>query len=198
MLKQLKKLNVNLEKNWTFAHKVTFTLSVFIMYRVFIRSFDFESMQVFNLLFIMAGFLVYTIDKLLPSVICFFELFTNKEENLTKKIRIQTILTVLLIIASFCFIILFYITGDYPWASFCIFGWCMAVYSFDFFTDHKTQTVTNIVRIFIILVTILGVLSIVHCFYYNVLLNVYFFVYIIIFFTYDFIPLRWIKSVKNS
>lgn len=198
MLKHLKKLNENLEKNWTFVLKLIFTLSVFFLYRVFIKSFDFESLQLFNLIFVMIGFLVYTLDKLLPSVIIFLEILGKTNEKLSEKIRIKSFLSSAFIILSIFSVIMFYITKAYPWASLSILFWCMAVFTTDYFGDYKTKYTSGIVKVLVLTLTILGIISVAHCFVYNVLLNIYLFIFIIVFFIYDFILDYWKLNKRIS
>lgn len=201
MLKQLKKLNENLEKNWTYVLKVIFTLSVFFLYRVFIKSVGYDFLQVFNLIFIMAGILVYTLDKLLSPVIIFLEIIFEPNRSLPKKIRIKSVLTSVFIGASILSVIMYYITQEYPWASISLILWCLAVYITEFDGDYKTKMISLIIRSIILLLTLLGIISVIHCFVYNDLLNIYLFIFIIVFFIYDlifeFCDLRK-ESVKSS
>lgn len=187
MLKQLKKLNENLEKNWTYVLKVIFTLSVFFLYRVFIKSVGYEFLQLFNLIFVMAGILVYTLDKLLAPVITFLEIVFESNASLPVKTRIKSVLTSVFIAASIFSVIMYYITKTYPWASVSLILWCLAVYITEFYGEYKTKTISVIIRTIILVLTVLGIASVIHCFVYNDLLNIYLFIFIIVFFTYDLI-----------
>jgi hypothetical protein len=154
-----------------------------LLYRVFIKSVGFEYLQPFNLIFVLAGFFTYSIDKLLPPAIFIIE---NQGFNkVEKKSKLQSYLSVGFLVLCLIAAGIFYANDIYPWASISIVSLCMAVYAAGFFSEYKTARFSLLIKLILLVICILGIISIVHCFVFNVLLNVYLFIFIIAFFLFD-------------
>ncbi|MGE5356130.1 MAG: hypothetical protein ACM3PT_07815 [Deltaproteobacteria bacterium] len=187
MLKILKDLNKKLDNNYSIVHKVIFTLSVFLLYRVFIRSIGYDDFSIFNLIFVLIGFFVYSVDKLIPVIINVLESILKTDEKISYKTRVQSFIAFVFILISVFSAIMYFITSKYAWASMSVVFLCIAVLSVYFASEYASNFYKLSVMIFIVLTLILGITSIVHCFIYNDLLNIYLFVFIIIFFLTDLI-----------
>jgi hypothetical protein len=166
-----------------------------LLYRVFIKSVGYEEVQPFNLIFVLTGFFIYSIDKLLPPVIFFIEnTGLNRDE---KKTKLQSYSSVGFLVLCLIAAVIFYTNDMYPWASISIVSLCLAVYATGFFSEYKTSRNALFIKLIIVAFGILGIISIVHCFVFNVLLNVYLFIFLIAFFLFDILH-PYLKEPSRS
>lgn len=181
MIEHLKKLDKNLDKNWTLVLKSIFAISVFLLYRVLVRSIDFDSLQTFNLIFVIAGFVVYSV-KYLVKILISSDSFFNKSEKANKSnSTFYTYLALLFCVLSIVFIFFYYFTHTYGWAATSVisinFGFLVWI--------QAKETHKKWLKYLIWLVIICGIASIFHSFYYNDLVNIFSFIFIVLFFIVD-------------
>lgn len=181
MIEKLKILDKNLDKNWSLVHKIIFAISVFLLYRVLIHSIDFDSMQTFNLIFVVAGFGVYSIKYLVKILISSYYIFGKSENEKKSKSSIFTYLALLLCTLSIVFILFYYISHTYGYAAAAV----ISINSGILVWIQAKETSSKWLKYFIWLIISCGIASIIHNFYFDDLVNIFSFIFIISFFIAD-------------
>lgn len=181
MIEHLKNLDKNLDKNWTLVHKVIFAISVFLLYRVLIHSVDFDSMQTFNLIFVVIGFAVYSLKHLVKILLNSFGFFDESEKENKSKNNFSTYLALMFFCLGIVFIFLYYFTHIYGMAS----GAVISLNSGILVWIQSKGLHKKWFNYFIWIVIICGIISVFHSFYFNDLINIFSFLFIILFFIVD-------------
>jgi hypothetical protein len=182
MIEHLKNLDKNLDKNWTLVFKSIFAISVFLLYRVLVRSIDFDSLQTFNLIFVLAGFAVYSIKYLVKILISSFSIFVKSKNVNKSNIYLNTYIAFLFCALSILFIFFYYFSHTYGWASATV----ISINSGFLVWIQAKEVNSKWLKYFIWLVISCGIASIIHSFYYDDLVNIFSFIFIVLFFILDF------------
>lgn len=181
MIEHLKNLDKNLDKNWTLVLKSIFAISVFLLYRVLVRSIDFESLQTFNLIFVLAGFAVYSVKYLVKILINAYDIFDKSEKADKSNSTFFTYLALLFCALSIFSIFFYYFTHTFGWAAASV----ISINSGFLIWIQAKETHKKWLQYLIWLVIICGLASIFHSFYYNDLVNIFSFIFIVLFFIVD-------------
>ncbi len=193
MLKKLIELRDNLDQNWTYIHKILFTFTFYLVYKVFVRAIGFEEMKPFALIFILLGFFVFSMNKLIQPVIDFIELF-NKNNQLTKREKLRAIWVIILLTLMILGAIAFYFTKYYPLVSFSFFFGILSIFVTGIFEDYTLDMIKKVVRIVSVILFLVGLAGCIHSIYYNDVLNIFNFIFIISFFIFDYRLDYWKKN----
>jgi hypothetical protein len=185
MLEKLIKLKENLNQNWTYIQKILFTFSFYLIYKVFVRAIGFDEMKPFALIFILLGFLVFSMDKLLQPLIDFIVLF-DKKNKLSKKVKLRAIWIMVLLFIMILGVIAFYILKYYPLVSISFFTGIFAVLLTGIFEDYTLDSIKKVVKIVTVILFFIGLAGCIHSIYYNDILNIFNFIYIVAFFIFDY------------
>ena len=196
MINLLIKLKDNLSKNWTYVHKIIFSFSFYLLYKVFVRAIGFDEMKPFALIFVLLGFLIYTADKLIDPIINIAYLISNKEK-INEKEKNQAISVLIFFILTIIGVISYYITNYYPLASLSIFSIIMADLITGYFIEFSLISIGKKARIAIRVLFILGIAGVIHSFYFNDFLNIFIFIYIITFFILDYTLDYWKRKYTD-
>ncbi len=193
MLAKLKKLKKDLDQNWTYTHKILFTFSFYLIYKVFVRAIGFDEMKPFALIFILFGFFIFSMNKLLQPLIDFIIIF-NKNNHLSKREKLRAIWVILLISLMITGIIAFYITRYYPLVSISFYMGIFATFVIGIYEDYTLEMINKIVKIVSTILFFIGLAGCIHSIYFNDILNIYNFIYIIGFFIFDYRLDYWKKN----
>jgi hypothetical protein len=185
MLEKLIKLKENLNQNWTYIQKILFTFSFYLIYKVFVRAIGFDEMKPFALIFILLGFLVFSMDKLLQPLIDFIVLF-DKKNKLSKKVKLRAIWIMVLLFIMILGVIAFYILKYYPLVSISFFTGIFAVLLTGIFEDYTLDSIKKVVKIVTVILFFIGLAGCIHSIYYNDILNIFNFIYIVALFIFDY------------
>ncbi len=188
------KLKESLDSNWTYIHKILFTFTFYLIYKVFVRAIGFEEMKPYSLIFIIIGFLVFTMDSWIGRFISFLKIFSSQKSGTQDKLTS-------IVVISFLFLmiilgILFFITGYYPYVSLSIFTGITSILISYYFLDFRSEKFRKISKWMILTLIIPGLAGIVHSFYYNDVLNIFNFIFIIGFFILENRLFYW--KTKNT
>ena len=191
MLNKLLELKDGLEQNWTYLHKILFTFSFYLLYKVFLKVLDSETMSPYILLFIVLGFFVFTIDILIYPLI---DLLAQKNTRIIdKKIKIANNAVYFFTSLSILSTLYYYMTHYYPVVNIVIFSLIMSAFSYSIILDYYHDKKAKIIKWLIVILTIIGLAGIIHGFYLNKVLNVNTFtlIFILGFFIVDFLVYKW-------
>ncbi len=191
MLNKLLELKDSLEQNWTYLHKILFTFSFYLLYKVFLKVLDSETMSPYILLFIVLGFFVFTIDILIYPLI---DLLAQKNTRIIdKKIKIANNAVYFFTSLSILSTLYYYMTHYYPVVNIVIFSLIMSAFSYSIILDYYHDKKAKIIKWLIVILTIIGLAGIIHGFYLNKALNVNTFtlIFILGFFIVDFLVYKW-------
>ncbi len=188
MLDRLIELKKSIEQNWVYLYKVLFTLSFYLLYKAFLKVLSPESMSPYIIIFIIIGFVIFTIDILIYPIT---DLFVKNKSN--KKLNIANMLVYLSLLITILSTVLYYVTGQYPFDIVVIYSLMMAVLSYSFFIDYKNDGKNKIIKSSIIVLSIIGLAGVIHSFYLNKALNVNTFtlIFVIGFFILDYLIYKW-------
>lgn len=181
MLNLLQNLKENLSSNWTYVHKIIFTFAFYLLFKVFLKVLDFEEIIPFALIFIILGFLVFTIDKLIDPLIDILLLFSKDKNKIDKNRRKTALLVLFLLIIAIISTISYYIFDYYPLVNVVIYTMILAVLCSAFFLDFSSKKIKKTTKISISVLAIIGFIAVAQSFYTNYDLNVNFFLFIFIF-----------------
>jgi len=191
MLAKLIAFKRKLDGNWTYVHKILFSFAVYLLYKVFVRATSLEEMRPYSLIFILAGFYVYTLDISLTPVVDILSFFNKKQRE--RRLRYCTLCSLFFMVLTIIAVVAYYHSGYYPYIGIFIFSAVqsamLARYEPAYFYEEKLKQAKAI----LVLMFVLGLAGVVHCFIYNDGLNVILFIYIIMFFVFDVILDRWQK-----
>ncbi len=191
MLNKLLELKDGLEQNWTYLHKILFTFSFYLLYKVFLKVLDSETMSPYILLFIVLVFFVFTIDILIYPLI---DLLAQKNTRIIdKKIKIANNAVYFFTSLSILSTLYYYVTHYYPVVNIVIFSLIMSAFSYSIILDYYHDKKAKIIKWLIVILTIIGLAGIIHGFYLNKALNVNTFtlIFILGFFIVDFLVYKW-------
>ena len=191
MLNKLIALKENLEKNWTFVHKILFSLSVFLLFRALVRVSSIDTMRVYSLVFVLIGFYVYTIDKWVEPLVDFFKFISKKD--IDDNAKNSAILVVAFMLITILSVVLYYVTGFYPYIAVFIFSAIQSVLFTAIFKKYKPEKKGRLLKIVLLAMTLLGIAGMIYSFYYHSGLNVILFIYIVAFFMVDALIGYWQK-----
>jgi len=191
MIEKLFELKDSLEKNWTYLHKILFTFSFYLLYKGFLKVLTPEQMSPFILVFLVLGFLLFTIDILIYPII---DLFAKEKINyLGKKSKKANLLAYFGLATAFFATVFYYITDYYPLVIVIIYSLIMAVLSYAYFMDYSSKKNKTIIKTSIGALALLGFAGVIHSFYLNKALNVNTFtlIFVLGFFVVDFLIYKW-------
>ena len=196
MIENPKKLNKNLENNWNLVNKIIFAFSVYVLFRVFVRTFDFDTLRPFSLIFVVAGFFVYNIDKYLPSIIAIFDFRHNPDT--IHSINVKNIINCISLAVSFLSVFLYYILHYYSIATISLVSILMGPLIALFYTKISNQIYKKINTSIIAIEIALGTIAIIHSIVNNDMVNIYLFIFIVIFFILDALLSFSAKEIDTS
>jgi len=191
MIEKLFEIRDSLEKNWTYLHKILFTFSFYLLYKGFLKVLTPEQMSPFILIFLILGFLLFTIDILIYPII---DLFAKEKLNSpgakTKKANLWVYFG---LATTFFATVFYYITDYYPLVIVVIYSLIMAVLFYAYFMDYSSQKNRTIIKTSIGALALLGFAGVIHSFYLNRALNVNTFtlIFVLGFFVVDFLIYKW-------
>jgi len=191
MLEKLFELKKSLENNWTYLHKILFTFSFYLLYKGFLKVLSPEQMSPFILIFLILGFLIFTIDILIYPVI---DIFTVKKPgDLDKETKVANRLAYLGLIITLLATVAYYTTHYYPLVIIIFYSLIMSVLSYAFFMSYCCKSKTKIIKLSILILSVIGIAGIAHSIYLNKALNINTFtlIFILGFFIIDFLVYKW-------
>lgn len=193
MREVLQNLKEDLKQNWTYLHKILFTFSFYLLYKAFLKVLSPETMSPYILIFIIIGFLIFTIDTLIHPISDLAPTSTNPK--LEEKKKVANIIVYMFLGITIVATTLYYIYDYYPIVSIITYSLIMAVLSYSFFYKYKTLNKTRIIKTSIAILSIVGIAAIIHSFYLNVKLNINSFMlaFVLGFFILDFFINSWKK-----
>lgn len=185
-----------LESNYNFFHRVIFTISVYVLHRVFVMAVGYEFISTLNLIFIIAGFVVFSLDKLIRPVIWLSEMIFSKFSG-NKAKWLFAVTSIAFLFASFIAMILYYATGILFWSGISIITLCSSVFSSEFLHCNRILSATHYFRLGLTVLIIYGFIAAYQSAGSNDPANLHVVAYIAIFILYVFLSERW-KAEPNS
>ena len=181
MLNLLLNLKEKLSQNWTYIHRILFTFTIYLLFKVFLKVLDLEELIPFALIFVIVGFLVFTIDKLIDPLIDILLLFSKDKTKLDKNRKKTAYLVLFFLILMIISTISYYIFNYYPLVNVVTYTLIMAVLSSALFLNFSSEKVKKTINISVGVLAIIGFIAVAQSFYTNYDLNVNFFLFIFIF-----------------
>ena len=194
MINILVKLKKNLEKNWSYVHKILFTFTFYLTFKIFVKVIDINEMLPYSIIFILLGFLVYTIDKLIDPFIDILLFFSNRRSELDANRKRQVLVVLFFILLTIGSTITYFSTKYYPLVSISLFSAIMAVISTGLFQKYTLYSIGKVVKFAVFAMFLLGMGGVFQCFYRNAVLTITLFIFIVLFFILDYRLDYWKKN----
>jgi len=193
MLNYLLKLKEAIDTNWNYFYKILFSFSIYLLYKGFLKVLTFEDMAPYNLIFIIIGFIVFSLDKLINPIIDIYKLLFRKNEEISPNRKKTAIIVFIFFIIMISATLGYYIFSFYPFVNITIFSLMVASLTTSLFINHTKKSINSIIKIVFIILASIGIAGIVHSFYLNENLNINTFtlVFVIGFFIFDYLLNNW-------
>lgn len=185
-----------LESNYNFFLRLIFTISVYVLHRVFVMAIGYDNISTLNLVFIIAGFAVFSLDRLLRPVFWFFEMIFSKFSG-NKAKWLFALTSIAFLLSSFIAMILYYASGILFWSGISIISLCSSVLSAGFLHCYTSLPGTHYFRMGIVVLILYGFFAAFQSAISNDPANLHVVTYIVIFILFVILSERW-KQKSDS
>jgi hypothetical protein len=195
-LQYLYKSQENLYKNYISFIRILFTLSIYALHRVFVASAGYESIEPFNLIFIFAGFIVFSLDKHIRPVIWFFEIVFSKFGG-NRSQFIIAVASILFLLLSFASVALYYVSDALFWPGIGIITICTSVLAGEYNKHDSFPIAQKHFRLILTAFIIYGLFSGFQCYVTDDPANFHIVSFVVLFVIYTFAMERYERKIPS-
>lgn len=198
MLEKIISLKENLKDNWPYIFKILFTFSFYLIYKAFLKVISPEAMKPYILIFVVLGFLVFSIDKwIYPIVDLMRIIYGEKIDKSKKKIALFVFA---LIFFAFILVLGYYISGYYPIVYIILFLVLLVPSISALSIDFSNSSIRRIIIVTLSILSIIGISGIIYSFYINEFSNrnLFFIIFLLGYFILDYLISTWMKKYSKD